>query len=288
VDPGNLLMLGRLGATSVIGVPGCARSLKPSGFDWVLQRVCAGVAVSAEDVAAMGVGGLLDEISIRPTPRSEAQARPEDAGTRIAGARIAAVVLAAGRASRMGENKLIAELDGEPIVRRTVRAALASRARPVIVVTGHEAEAVRAALAGLDVQFAHNPDFADGMSTSLRVGIAAAGAVHAALVCLGDMPRLEGRHLDAVIDAFRAGDPDQIIVPTADRKRGNPVLWPSGYFTEIAELSGDVGARALLSRHADHVRLLAIDDPAILVDVDTPDALAELRQTVHDSSTPGG
>jgi molybdenum cofactor cytidylyltransferase len=270
VDPGNLLMLGRLGAGSVIGVPGCARSLKPSGFDWVLQRVCAGIAVAADDVAAMGIGGLLDEISVRPSPRSEAPARA-DRG------RVAAVVLAAGRASRMGSNKLIAELDGEPIVRRTVRAVLGSRARPVVVVTGHEAEAVRGALAGLDVRLVHNPDFADGMSTSLRAGIAAAGAVHAALVCLGDMPRLEAHHLDAVIDAFAAGDPDQIVVPTYDRKRGNPVLWPSCYFTEIAELSGDVGARALIDRHADHVRLLAIDDPAILVDVDTPAALAELR-----------
>ena len=270
VDPGNLLMLGRLGAGSVIGVPGCARSLKPSGFDWVLQRVCAGIAIAAGDVAAMGIGGLLDEISVRPSPRSEAPARADRS-------RVAAVVLAAGRASRMGSNKLIAELDGEPIVRRTVRAVLGSRARPVVVVTGHEAEAVRDALAGLDVRFVHNPDFADGMSTSLRAGIAAAGVVHAALVCLGDMPRLEPHHLDAVIDAFAAGDPDQIVVPTYDRKRGNPVLWPSCYFTEIAELSGDVGARALIDRHADQVRLLAIDDPAILVDVDTPAALAELR-----------
>ncbi|TMQ03701.1 MAG: 4-diphosphocytidyl-2C-methyl-D-erythritol kinase [Deltaproteobacteria bacterium] len=275
VDPGNLLLLGRLGARSVIGVPGCARSLKPSGFDWVLQRICAGIPVAAGDVAAMGVGGLLDEITVRPSPRE-----PEaDRGERgeAAGDRIAAVVLAAGRASRMGSNKLVAELDGEPIVRRTVRAALASAARPVIVVTGHEADAVRAALAGLDVQLVHNPDFAEGMSTSLRTGIAAAGAVRAALVCLGDMPRLEARHLDAVIEAFRAGDPDEIIVPTADRKRGNPVLWPHRYFAEIAELTGDVGARALIDRHADQVRLLAIDDPAILVDVDTPAALAELR-----------
>jgi len=274
VDPGNLLMLGRLRAHSVIGVPGCARSLKPSGFDWVLQRVCAGVPVAAGDVAAMGVGGLLDEISVRPTPRSEAE---EAAGAADRGQRIAAVVLAAGRASRMGSNKLIAELDGEPIVRRTVRAVLGSRARPVVVVTGHEADAVRAALAGLDVRLVHNPDFADGMSTSLRVGVAAAGAVAAALICLGDMPRLEARHLDAVIDAYRTGDPDEIIVPTCDRKRGNPVLWPHSYFAEIAELSGDVGARALIDRHADQVRLLAIDDPAILVDVDTPAALAELR-----------
>jgi len=80
-----------------------------------------------------------------------------------------------------------------------------------------------------------------------------------------------------LIDAYRTGDPDEIIVPTCDRKRGNPVLWPHSYFAEIAELSGDVGARALIDRHADQVRLLAIDDPAILVDVDTPAALAELR-----------
>jgi molybdenum cofactor cytidylyltransferase len=274
VDPGNLLLLGRLGTRSVIGVPGCARSLKPSGFDWVLQRVCAGVPVAGGDVAAMGVGGLLDEISIRPSPRDEAEGAGRD---RSAAQRIAAVVLAAGRASRMGSNKLIAELDGEPIVRRTVRAVLASRARPVIVVTGHEADAVRAALAGLDVRFVDNPDFADGMSTSLRAGVAAAGPVAAVLICLGDMPRLEARHLDAVIDAYRAGDPDDIIVPTCDRKRGNPVLWPHSYFAEIAELSGDVGARALIDRHADQVRLIAIDDPAILVDVDTPAALAALR-----------
>src|SRR5262249_43532262 len=106
-----------------------------------------------------------------------------------------------------------------------------------------------------------------------------------ALICLGDMPRLEARHLDAVIDAYRAGDPDDIIMPTCDRKRGNPVLWPHSYFAEIAELSGDVGARALIDRHADQVRLFSIDDPAILVDVDTPAALAELR---GGSSSAGG
>lgn len=274
VDPGNLLLLGRLGTGTVIGVPGCARSLKPSGFDWVLDRVCAGVAITAEELGELGVGGLLDEIAIRPAPRAE-PAPPRDGG-------IAAIVLAAGRASRMGSNKLVAELDGEPIVRRTVQAVLGSRARPVIVVTGHEAEAVRGALAGLDVRFVHNPDFADGMSTSLRAGITAvsgaAGAVDAALICLGDMPRLRAAHLDAVIDASRSGDPDDIIVPTCERKRGNPVLWPRRYFAEIAGLSGDVGARALIDRHADQVRLVALDDPAILVDVDTPAALAELRR----------
>jgi molybdenum cofactor cytidylyltransferase len=274
VDPGNLMMLGRLGARTVLGVPGCARSLKLSGFDWVLERVCAGIAVAPGDLTAMGVGGLLDEISVRPQPRSEPEVLPGEG-------KIAAVVLAAGRASRMGSNKLVAELDGEPIVRRTVRSVLGSHARPVVVVTGHEADAVRGALAGLDVQLVHNPDFADGMSTSLRTGIAAAGPVDAAMICLADMPRLLPEHLDAVIETYRAGEPTQIIVPTCDRKRGNPVLWPRHYFAEIAALTGDVGARALIERHADHVRLFAIDDPAILVDVDTPAALDELRR-LHD------
>jgi molybdenum cofactor cytidylyltransferase len=279
VDPGNLLMLGRLGDRSVLGVPGCARSLKPSGFDWVLERVCAGVVVGPDDIAAMGVGGLLDEVSARSSPRSGASDRAGDAA-------IAAVVLAAGRASRMGENKLVAELDGEPIVRHTVRAVLGSQARPVVVVTGHQADAVRGALAGLDVELAHNPGYADGMSSSLRVGLAALGEVDAALICLADMPRLTAAHLDAVIDAYRAGDASEIVVPTCDRKRGNPVLWPQRYFAEIGALRGDVGARAVIDRHPEQLRIVAIDDPAILVDVDTPAALAELRR--DGAGPPGG
>jgi molybdenum cofactor cytidylyltransferase len=268
VDPGNLLLLGRLGGATVLGVPGCARSLRRSGFDAVLERACAGVPVSGADLAAMGIGGLLEEISVRPSPRDLAVREPDEP-------RVAAIVLAAGRASRMGENKLLAELDGVPIVRRTVAAVLASRARPVVVVTGHEAAAVREALAGLDVVFAHNPSFAEGMSTSLRAGLAAAEAADAALVCLGDMPRLAAHHLDAVIAAHGGGD--AIVVPTFDKKRGNPVLWPRRYFAEIAALSGDVGARALIDRYAEHVAFLPIDDPAILIDVDTPEALAALR-----------
>jgi molybdenum cofactor cytidylyltransferase len=271
VDPGNLLMLGRLGARTVFGVPGCARSLKRSGFDWVLERICAGAEVSAGEMAGMGVGGLIDDSEASPAARPEIAAGAEPS-------RVAAIVLAAGRASRMGSNKLIAELDGEPIVRRTVRSVLGSQARPVVVVTGHDAEAVRAALAGLDIVFVHNPSYAEGMSTSLQVGLAAAGPVDAALICLGDMPRLLPQHHDAIISAYRAGDAAQIIVPTCDRKRGNPVLWPRHYFAEIGGLVGDVGARALIERHADRVELFALDDPAILVDVDTPAALDELRQ----------
>ena len=126
----------------MIGAPGCARSPKENGFDWVLMRLLAGLPVSRADITGMGVGGLLMEIVTRPQPRTEPQ--PEK------GRRIAAVVLAAGRSTRMGAiNKLIAEIGGKPLVRIAAEQALASRAKPVIVVTGHERERVEAALAGL-------------------------------------------------------------------------------------------------------------------------------------------
>jgi len=166
VDPGNLMLIGRLRGQAVIGAPGCARSPKENGFDWVLMRLLAGLPVSRADITGMGVGGLLMEIVTRPQPREEAA--PEH------GRQVAAVVLAAGRSTRMGAiNKLIAEIGGKPLVRIAAEHALASRAKPVIVVTGHEREKVEGALAGLPVRFVHNPDYAEGLGTSLKAGIAA-------------------------------------------------------------------------------------------------------------------
>lgn len=294
VDPGNLLLLATLPAQTpipipapipspaptpdpttstsritVIGVPSCARSLKRSGFDWVLERACAGIPMTSADIARLGVGGLLEEIDLRPAPRNTSPAVP-------AAPQIAAIVLAAGRSARMGSAKLLEPLADRPMVRWAVEAALASAARPVVVVTGHRADEVAHALRDLPVTFVHNPDYAQGMATSLRAGISHVPHADAAVVCLGDMPRVTAHHIDRLIAAF---DPTTapIVVPTHDRKRGNPVLWARRFFPEIEDLRGDVGARALLDRHADQVHLLAIDDPAILLDVDTPQALALLR-----------
>lgn len=269
VDPGNLLLLGTIGDATFIGLPGCARSLARSGFDWVLERVVAGLPIEAASIAKLGVGGLLDEAA-RPTPR--------DAKDRGARTGVAAVVLAAGKASRMGTNKLLADLGGKPLVHHAVSAAIASKARPVVVVTGNDADRVRDALDGLDVTFVHNADYASGMASSLRAGIAAVGDVAGALVCLGDMPRVTADHLSLIIGAFEAAsDEGAVVVPTCERKRGNPVLWGRRRFAEIHALEGDVGARGIIERNADRVTWLAVDDPAILVDVDTPDALEELR-----------
>jgi molybdenum cofactor cytidylyltransferase len=171
VDPGNLMLLGRLDEADVIGAPSCAASPKINGFDWVLERRLAGIAVTSADVASMGLGGLLKEIVTRPQPREvppedDMEERSAEAVRRAP--RIAGIILAGGRSTRYGHrNKLLEALDGVPLVVRAVRAAQASRARPVIVVTGHEATAVSAALAGLDVRIVHNPDFAEGLSTSL-------------------------------------------------------------------------------------------------------------------------
>jgi molybdenum cofactor cytidylyltransferase len=270
VDPGNLLLLGRIGGRPVLGLPGCARSPKLNGFDWVLQRLAAGLEVGRSEIMAMGVGGLLTEIPSRPQPR---EARPDRKAPSVA-----AVVLAGGQSRRMGSiNKLLAEIGGKPMLRHVALAAVGSKAKPVVVVTGHDAERVEAALAGLEVRLTHNPDYAVGLSTSLRAGLRALpDDVDGALVCLGDMPRLTSAHLDRLIAAFEPSEGRSIVVPTVRGKRGNPVLWARAFFEPMLQLEGDVGARHLIGEHHERVVEVAMEDDAALTDVDTRDALARL------------
>jgi CTP:molybdopterin cytidylyltransferase MocA/NifU-like protein involved in Fe-S cluster formation len=195
-------------------------------------------------------------------------------------AKIAAVVLAAGMSRRMGgDNKLVLTLDGAPLIVRAVDAALKSRADPVIVVTGYEPDdikdALRDALAGKTVKFVHNPDYADGLSTSLKVGIEALDAdMEGVLICLGDMPRITAADLDRLISAYDPDAQTSICVPVHDGKRGNPVLWDRRYFPEILALGGDQGARGLIDAHHNQVGLIAMEDDAVLMDVDKPEDLA--------------
>jgi molybdenum cofactor cytidylyltransferase len=293
VDPGNLLLLGHAGEVPVLGLPGCARSPKVNGFDWVLERLVAGVPVGPRDIMQMGAGGLLAEIPSRPLPRAQASPAPDampvekkpQVSSRV-GPRIAVLLLAAGRSSRMGgPNKLLAEIDGRPMVARTAQRLLASRARPIIAVLGNQADAVDAALGRLPVLRVRNPAFAEGLSTSLKRGIAALPPdTDGVIVCLGDMPLVAGRDLDRLIAAFNPLEGRAIVVPTRRGKRGNPVLWASRFLPEMAELAGDVGAKHLIGEHADLVCEVEMDSDGVLVDVDTPDALAALRDKMKPSA----
>jgi molybdenum cofactor cytidylyltransferase len=286
VDPGNLLLLGHVGERVVLGLPGCARSPKVNGFDWVLERLVAGLPVGPAEIMRMGSGGLLAEIPSRPLPRAEAKAPAAKAPAanekekeRPPGPRIGALLLAAGQSRRMGgPNKLLAQIEGVPMVARVAQRLLASRARPIVAVLGNLADEVDAALGRLPIERVRNPDFAAGLSTSLKRGLAALPEdLDGALVCLGDMPLVSGRHLDRLVAAFNPLEGRAIIVPTRRGKRGNPVLWARRFFPEMARISGDVGARHMIGEHAELVTEIEMDDDAILVDIDTPEALAALQ-----------
>ncbi|GJD68993.1 nucleotidyltransferase family protein [Methylobacterium gnaphalii] len=190
--------------------------------------------------------------------------------------RIGAVILAAGRGTRFGpEPKLLALLDGEPLVRHVARAALASPAQPVIVVVGAHAVAIGAALDGLDLHLVDNPDHAAGLSTSLRVGLAAMPAgTDAAVVLLGDMPRISAGHIDALVEAYREADVrPSAVVPVSGGRRGNPVLLDLAQLSDaLAALTGDRGAGPLLTERADVLEIAM--DSGVAFDVDTPEALA--------------
>ncbi len=279
VDPGNLLLLAHIGNIPVIDMPGCGRSPKPNGLDWVLPRMLASEPVGAAEIKAMGVGGLLKDIAdiaARPLPRDRAvraEAPPPPTP------RVAALVLAAGQSRRMGANKLLVEMAGKPLIAHAVDAAIASSATPVLVVTGHEGERVEAALAGRAVQFVDNPDYAEGMAASLRHGLAALPAdVDGVVVCLGDMPAVTAEHIDRLVRAFAPADGRDICISAYQGKRGNPVLIGRAFFGEMARLSGDVGARHIIAANAGRVSEVTMPDAAILLDVDTPEALRGLTQ----------
>ena len=269
VDPGNLLVLGQARGRPVIGAPGCARSPKENGFDWVLSRILAGETPDRGDLTGLGVGGLLMEIPTRPLPRLNAGAEKRKL-------RVAAVVLAAGSATRMaasGKHKLLAEFDGMPLVRRSVETVRHSHADGLVVVTGYRSGDIGKALAGLDCPTVHNPDYASGMASSLKAGLGAVReGTDGLLVFLADMPGIRPEHIDAMIDAFRAEGGKAIVRAVAGGKRGNPVILPASTFEAISKLTGDIGARPVVERSG--LGVIDIDiGAAAHLDTDTPEQI---------------
>lgn len=272
VDPGNLLLMGDLGGRRVIGLPSCARSPRLNGFDFVLWRVLAGLPVGRGELAAMGVGGLLTEIPSRPQPRDE---RPAEI-SRLP--RIAAIVLAAGMSTRMGSNKLLAEVDGKPLIRHVVEAAMGSAAASVLVVTGNAGDKIRKAVSPIMPLFVDNPDFSKGLSASLKCGLRSLPEdCDGAVVLLGDMPGVSPGLIDKLIASFDPAEDRAISVATRHGKRGNPVLWARRFFPEMLAIEGDVGARQLIGHYAELVCEVEASDDAPLTDIDTPEALSAYR-----------
>jgi len=274
VDPGNLLLLGHTGSVPILGLPGCARSPKLNGVDWILQRLFADIAVTGQDVMAMGAGGLLKEIPARPLPRAEAITTAVPSAPKIA-----AIILAAGQSRRMGtKNKLLSEIDDKPMVTHVAEIVTRSQAAPVVAVLGHEADKVRCALSGFGLSFVENSNFADGLSTSLIAGLDALPKdVDGAIICLADMPRVNTRVIDRLIAAFDPLEGRAICVPTSDGKHGNPILLARRFFGEMREITGDQGARHLINGYHELTCEVEMTEDGVLVDVDTPQMLEALK-----------
>ncbi|HEY0232493.1 MAG TPA: nucleotidyltransferase family protein [Dokdonella sp.] len=182
-----------------------------------------------------------------------------------------AILLAAGASRRLGFPKQLIEVDGEPLLRRVARALLATEPLDCLVVLGHEAERMRAALDGLALRSIVADDHARGMSASLAAGIAAIDArCAAALVALTDQPALDALHLRALCDAWGAAPGHAVASAYADT-RGVPAVLPRAWFAEIAQLRGDVGARDLLRASDRAIKVIAA--AALERDLDRPEDL---------------
>ena len=191
-------------------------------------------------------------------------------------AAVAAVVLAAGRGTRFGQTpKLLAELDGKPLVRHAVEAALGA-GLPTLVVVGHAEPEIRAALLDLPVTILSNPAYADGLSTSLKAGFAALPlGIEGALILLGDMPRVRPGLLRLLVGTWESAGRPAAVVPISAGRRGNPALISRRLSASIGKLTGDSGAGPLL-RSMDGVVEIEVADQGVLLDIDTTDALATI------------
>lgn len=313
VDPGNLLMLGQLGTYSVLGIPGCARSAKRNGLDLFLDRLSCDLPVNDHWISTLAIGGLMDEIVSRPQPRSASKSNVTSNQTKFAPQEITGILLAAGSSTRYAsENKLLATLQGRPLIHHALTHLIDSNISSIIVVLGFEAAQVKrqcekclqqhSKRQQVQLSFVINPEFDSGMGSSLKAGVsqllnncanAPSSAPTPALVCLADMPLVQTATLNTLLDALQlshsttdaAGTKASAFVPTYNGTRGNPVLLMPELFDLILNISGDVGARHLLQANADVVQEVPVNSRSILTDVDTPDQLLECENNVnHDHS----
>ena len=186
---------------------------------------------------------------------------------------IHAVLLAAGRSERMGpNNKLLLNVDGIPLVRKSAINILNSNVTSMTVVTGFDENKIVNALSGLNVNFVKNINFREGLSSSLKAGLAnITPTPSAVIICLADMPKIQPEHINRLIENFDPLKGWEICIPTSNGKRGNPVLIGSRFFPHIFETSGDFGAKDVMKQHPDKIVEVEIGTSDIHFDIDTKD-----------------
>ncbi len=271
VDPCNLLLLGELHGRTVIGLPGCARSPKLNGLDLLLNRLACNTEITSEWLNGLSVGGLLGEMHDRPQPRVSPLSKKST--------RIAALVLAAGTSKRAGaQNKLLFEVNGVPIVEKVLEHVTGSSFSEVHVVTGHEHQQVERALAQSKCTIHYCANYEMGMAHSLSYGISRLGDVDAVMVFLGDMPDVSTALIDQLLSHELSVLSDNITVPVYHGERGNPVIVGRSFFDTLLQHTGDTGARFLMRQYPELVVEVPVQEPGVLMDYDTPEALATLNQ----------
>lgn len=197
-------------------------------------------------------------------------------------ASVAAIVLAAGQSSRMGQaNKLRCELGGKPVIAQVLDQLQQSTLGEIIIITGHQRKQIEQQLHGPNQHAVFNPDFENGMSTSIRAGMAALPeTVQAAVICQGDMPFVSANVINQLINAH-IENPAKVIAPAFMGKRGNPLLWPRRLFPVLESLEGDCGARQVLKKFNDEILKLDVDNIGILLDIDSPEALQYFKDLLE-------
>ena len=262
VDPGNLLLLGHRGETKIIGLPGCARSPALNGIDLILDRLFAGLPIDPSDVQAMGVGGLLKDSPGRGVSRVEQSIDKKK--------RFAAVVLGGGLSTRMKTNKLLARWkDDQQVIDPVLQLMSKIEFDEKVFVGARDfTEICQRLPADVTAVQNHNPEF--GLSSSLKLSLEKLGDVDAAVIFLGDMPLVNEHTVAALMEGFDPTEGSAMVYPVYEGKRGNPVLVGRRFFDELADLTGDQGARVLIDRYPHMIKEVPVNDRGTLIDIDDP------------------
>ena len=254
VDPGNLLLIGKIGNTTIIGMPGCARSPKLNGFDWVLQLLMADIPINREELADMGAGGLLMEIASRPLPRALAKSVIKIEK------KIMGVILAAGNSTRMGkDNKLLRKVGDASLVRNTAVEMLKSDLDSCSIVLGYQSDKVAEVIKDLNIDLILNPLWEEGQASSLKAALNTLDTSYSdLLVMLGDLPGVSSKHINKIIEEHLLTNnrKSKITIPSFNGKKGNPVIWGRSFFSDLSNLEGDVGGRALFGQQTYAINLI--------------------------------